>query len=225
MKFEPVDVIPLHNYKIGIDKRFVSLKILRALIKGWYENTEIELIKSSIKPDDRIIELGSGIGITAMIASKIVADAVWPFELNPYLIDWSYDNFKRNGCNLKSNRIALLPANQITASSIDFYIREDFWGSSLSSSKPYIDIVSTPVVAVEEVIQEKKANTLIVDIEGAEVMFFNHTNLTGIKKIIMEVHYGVAGKSETNAMVMNLINQGFVLDLEKSGHQVLLLER
>ncbi|UTW55280.1 50S ribosomal protein L11 methyltransferase [Kordiimonas sp. SCSIO 12610] len=225
MNFEPNDIIPLHNYKIGFDKRAVSLKILRSFIKGWYESAEVNLIKKVIKPDDRIIELGAGIGITAMVASNIVGDKISTYELNPYLIEWARDNFRRNGFNIPVNQVALMPESQINSDTVDFYVHDDFWSSSLTKPDVYTATLPTKVASVEKAISEQQANTLIVDIEGAEVDFFNHVELSGIEKIIMEIHYNIAGKAETDAMIMKLIAQGFALDLEKTGDRVLFLER
>ncbi len=46
--------------------------LTRALHYGSYELPEIELIKRQIKPNDRVIELGVGIGATSLILYDLV---------------------------------------------------------------------------------------------------------------------------------------------------------
>jgi hypothetical protein len=85
--------------------------------------------------------------------------------------------------------------------------------------------VRIPVFCLELEIAAHKANVLICDIEGGEVELLADADLTGIRLIIMETHYWAAGEAATDAMIRNLILQGFSFHLGVSGHHVSVLRR
>ncbi|WP_286829326.1 MULTISPECIES: FkbM family methyltransferase [Kordiimonas] len=226
MSFIAKDVIRLHGLKIGIDKDAVSMPILRSMLQGWYEAVELTLMKKVLTPGDRIVEVGGGIGITAMKAADIIgAENIFSFELNPYLIEWSADNFKRNGFEIQVFQQALFPRASLPDGLVDFHVHQNFWASSLAPREGTVETIKVPAACLEDKIAEHRANVLIVDIEGAEVHLFNGLDLTGIEKIVMEIHYRAAGRTETNAMIRSIEDRGFFLDYEMIDSGVLCFTR
>lgn len=226
MPFVAKDIIRLHGFKIGLDKDQVSLPILRSLLKGWYEGAEVQIIEKVVRPGDRIIEMGTGIGVTAMKAAKIVgAENVLSFELNPYLIAWARDNFKRNDIPVNIAQKALFARGAMPGETIDFHVHENFWASSLVERDGIRETIQVPTACLEDVIEAHKATMLVVDIEGAEVALFEKLDLTGITKIVMEIHYKTAGRQATNAMIRQIADQGFFLDYELITDGVLCFTR
>jgi hypothetical protein len=85
--------------------------------------------------------------------------------------------------------------------------------------------VQVPVFCLEDEIEAHRANVLICDIEGGEVDLLMQSDLTGIRKIIIETHYGFVGESETEEMMRKLISDGFSIHLGLSGQNVTTLRR
>lgn len=226
MQFKSQDIVKLHGFEIGLDRNALPLPILRAILKGWYEGGEVRLIDAFVSPSDRVIELGSGIGLTTMAVAKIVgSNSVFPYELNPYLIDWSSFNFSRNGLEIEAQQFALLPQSMIDGDTIDFHIHKNFWGSSLLAREGTIETIAVPTLALEQAIAQHSANTLLIDIEGAETDLLMQTKLDSIEKIIMEIHYGIAGRQKTDDMIRHLVLNGFSIDLHISNGSVVALYR
>jgi len=226
MSFIAKDVIRLHGLKIGIDKEKVSMPILRSMLQGWYEAVELKLMKKVLTPGDRILEVGGGIGITAMKAADIIgAENIFSFELNPYLIEWSADNFKRNDLEIQVFQEALFPRCSLPEGQVDFHVHQNFWASSLAPRDGTVEVIQVPSACLEDKIAEHRANVLIVDIEGAEVHLFKDLDLKGIEKIVMEIHYRAAGRAETNAMIRSIEDRGFFLDYEMIDSGVLCFTR
>lgn len=226
MPFKPSDTITLHGYQIGLDREALPLPILKAMLKGWYEADEVRLMKAMLEPNDRVLELGSGIGITTMVAADIVGeDSVFPHELNPRLIEWSSYNFAQNGKKINVCSSALVPSSHKRTDKIDFHIHKKFWGSSLLKRPGTKETIQVPVAALEDTIRHHNTNCLLMDIEGAEVDLLSSADLSGIEKIIMEIHYGIAGRGPTDAMVRHLINNGFSIDLMLSGNGIVAMRR
>lgn len=226
MTFSPSDVIALHGFQIGLDRQALPIQILRAMLKGWYEGGEVKLIKAFLEPTDRVLELGSGIGITTMVVADIVGeDSIFPYELNPHLVEWSQFNFAENGKSIVVHSDALVPLSDKKADFIDFHIHEKFWGSSLLKRPDTKQTIKVPVAALEHAVEQRSANCLLMDIEGAEVDLLTSADLCGIDKIIMEIHYGIAGRSRTDAMIRHLINNGFSIDLMLSSGGIIAMHR
>ena len=226
MPFTPTDIISLHGYEIGLDRQALPLPILRAMIKGWYEAGEVKLIKGFIEPEDRVLELGSGIGITTMVTADIVGeDSIFPYELNPHLVGWANFNFDKNGKSIEVFSQALVPAAQKDVGVVDFHIHKNYWGSSLLKRPGTKEVIQVPVAALEDTVQHHDANCLLMDIEGAEVGLLMAADLTHIEKLIMEIHYGIAGREPTDEMICHLINSGFSIDLMLSGDGIVAMRR
>lgn len=224
--YQGKDIIRLHGFDIGLDKDAVSLPILKQMLKGWYEDKELQIMAALLKQGDRMLEMGAATGITSMWAAKLIgAENVFPYELNPYLVDWAHDNFARNGFDIKVGQTALVADKQDVAAEIDFHIHEDFWASSLVKPKGRHETIQVETGSFEKAITTHKANVLLIDIEGGEVDLLMKADISGINKIIMEIHYDAAGKQETNAMVKHLTDQGFFLDLSLSAKSVVALYR
>ena len=226
MNFKAEDIVRLHDFEIGLNRNDLPLPILRAILKGWYEGGEIKLINNFIKPGDRVLEMGSGLGITTMaVAKRVGSENVFPHELNPYLIEWSKFNFDRNGFDIAIQQCALMARAVNNSEKIDFHIHKNFWGSSLMHRPGTIETIEVPTAALEQAIEQYSVNTLLIDIEGAETDLLTQADLSGIDKIIMEIHYEIAGRQPTDAMTRHLVNSGFSVDLHNTSGGIVALYR
>lgn len=224
--YQAKDVIKLHGFDIGLDKDAVSLPILKQMLKGWYEDKELQIMAALLKNGDRMLEMGAATGITSMWAAKLIgAENIFPYELNPYLVDWAHDNFARNDLDIRVHQSALAANKQALATKIDFHIHEDFWASSLVKPEGPHETIQVTTASFEQAIADRQANVLLIDIEGGEVDLLMKADISGIEKIIMEIHYDAVGKIKTNAMIQHLTNQGFFLDLSLSAKSVVALYR
>ena len=76
-------VVELGGVKIPVS-RALSDNIRAALYDGYYESAELRTIHSKLEPEDRVMEIGAGIGfISSCCAKKIGSDRVLAYEANP----------------------------------------------------------------------------------------------------------------------------------------------
>lgn len=68
-------------------------------MSGSYEAKEARSIFKVVKPGDRVLELGSGIGIITSIIAKIAEVSVWAFEANPSTAALAQRVIDANGIN------------------------------------------------------------------------------------------------------------------------------
>lgn len=182
-------ILEIEGVRIPYDPSIITSKIKRSIEKGRYEKDEVMGTPKFIKSDDRVIELGAGIGfISSFIATSLGVENVMCIEADPNLCKFIRKVHKENGITTADvrNVVALNDAGSV--GKIDFYIREPFWSSSLDGDEEYVKSVEVPAVHLSSLIKEFNANTLIVDIEGGERDLFSPLDLAGIDKVFLEIH-------------------------------------
>jgi FkbM family methyltransferase len=200
--------------------------VWKGLQKGWYERDEVEIIRRFLKSGDRVLEMGAGLGVTTMVAARIVgAEAVRTFEANPCLIPLFRENAARNGLDINIRNAVLWPeSTRAGRNEIGLAADGAFWAASVMTEAGAAS-TQVPVESFEAACARHAANVLIMDIEGFEIDIFEQCDLAAFDRIIVEIHYRVAGRERTDRAIRGLQERGFRLDLEVSSRGVLHLER
>jgi FkbM family methyltransferase len=201
-----------------------------SLESGDYERLERRFVGLFVRPGDRVLELGTAVGVVAMSAAAVVgAENVRTFDANPEIIADAKANFARNGLGgvdarhgLMVNRACYAPGRVV-----NFGLAREFWASHQTSHMGggIERIVSAPVFCLEDEIAAFGANVLICDIEGGEVDLLSDADLSGLRLIILDTHYWAQGEEAIDEMVRRLILAGFSPHLLESRHGVLALRR
>jgi FkbM family methyltransferase len=217
----------IFDLELEVDDDQLSETIERGLTRGWYEADEVSLIRHAVKPGDRVIDMGAGLGVTAMVAARIAGpEAVSAYEANPGLIDMLKRNLRRNSLELKVENAVLLPHKRAEVESVvQLKLSSEFWSSSVVSSDATARVAEVPTRSLEEAIAAHRANVLVMDIEGLEIDIFEQARLENIDKIIVEIHYDKAGVERTNKAIFGLARQGLEIDLYRAYRGVLLITR
>jgi FkbM family methyltransferase len=221
----------IDGFSVFVDEdRYVS-DIQIAIDQGYYENRERDLIRTFLRPSDRVLEMGAGIGVAAMTAASIVGENnIITFDANPEILSDARDNFRRNGFFNLEARAGLLRNRRLFTpnASANFYIDNAFWVSRLDASATtpgIVKVVCAPVYCLEDEIAAVRANVLLCDIEGGEVDLLSDADLSGVRLMIVETHHWIAGEAATDAMARKIIMQGFSIDIDKSGDHVDVFRR
>lgn len=214
----------IYDLDLDIPQALLSPLIERGLTKGWYERDEVEILRARLAPGDRVLEMGSGLGITTLIAARIVGpDAVLAFEANADLLPVSRANAARNGLVLQIRNEILVPRAKAGDGFAVLNLGEQFWASTVMGDPTGGRRVPTHLL--EDEIATFGANVLIMDIEGYEVEILEHADFTGIDKLMFEIHYGVAGRERTDAAIERVVQLGFRMDYQLASRGVLYLYR
>ena len=90
--------IVLDDVRIWTDAAAVPKFVRSALFKGTYEDNERRLVRGLLKPGDRVLEIGTGIGLVSLVCAKICgAENVLSYEANPQLERIIRKNYELNG--------------------------------------------------------------------------------------------------------------------------------
>lgn len=226
---QPKIVATYHGIAVP-DGPHLGPQMLRNMEAGRYERREIQLALGEVRASDRVVEMGAGAGIVgAVVAKNCAPQKMVAFEANYKLIDYINALYTRNALDDRievRNQIILSAKNP--PEKVDFFIRGNFLGSGMTITKgeARAEKVEVPVVAWDAVKAEVDPTVLIMDIEGAELDFFRHADLSGIRAVIVELHrhiYDRPGMREIRERLM--VDKGFKEDTDRSGGGVFVFRR
>lgn len=213
--------------KIAVPVSAVSDTVLSFLKQGRYESREGKILAKIIDEGERILELGGGLGFISTIAAQnSKTKAVRVYEANPGLKPVIAETHRLNGVTGVEVETAVL-VRECREESVPFYIRKDFWGSSLSRREGEVSVkeVQVPTRELSWVIGEFRPSMIVCDIEGGEADLFDGRALPGVSKVLVEVHQPVIGPGGMKAVFDGFSRAGFFYDQDFSSGGVILFRR
>ncbi|TQS70189.1 FkbM family methyltransferase [Rhodobacteraceae bacterium] len=185
----------IHGLDLPITQADVSPIIWAALQNGSYEAKEVRHVRTLLRPHDRVLELGSGIGVITTIMAQMPDVRIWSFDANPHTVELARKVAQANGADHVTFGHGLLTAG--APETYTFYLRRDFWMSSMIETQgPFESTIEITSRNVDEFITGHDINVLVMDIEGAERHLLANAALDGIDRVFLELHdhlYGLAG--------------------------------
>ncbi len=207
------EMIDREGIILSVPKGTVSPTILESLIKGGYEQIELEIAQKIIEPNERILELGGGIGYLSTSIKILHNDAeICTMEANPNLMPAIADTHALNNCQIELLHGAASDHDGET----DFYLRANFWESSTRKERVFSETSRVPAIDTARVIRNFRPSMLVIDIEGDEERVVPFLPLEGINKILMELHPEVTGPAVVSSLFAVLLKSGFHVDLSHS---------
>jgi FkbM family methyltransferase len=220
------EVVELSGIMIPINEDIFSPTIIHSIRSGEYEWQEADKLPAIIKEGDRVLEIGAGIGyISSLIARDSRVGAIRVYEANPKLIPLILNIHKINNINNVEVFNGVLSDNNINSES-KFYLREDFWASSLVKDPwEYEAIIDVPNIGFSHEITTFRPTLIICDIEGGELDLFVNGDLGGVERVYMEVHQEVLGGQGMKQLFDAMSEKGFYYDQWHSCGSVVLFSR
>jgi FkbM family methyltransferase len=200
---------------------WATKELRSAIYDEWYELHETEIVNATVKADDRVCEIGCGVGVVSTVAGRIAA-SIHCYDANPSMVATTRQTLDANGVDATVVNAVLehSPARDTTV----FYVDRDFWSSSLRPHEGATPL-HVPVLDFEREIVRHDASYLVVDIEGAETQLLQPPLPMCVRKVCVECHPHDVAAHETSVMLQALLVQGFCLDLEHSAPPVLYFAR
>ena len=206
-----MDVLTVHGVRIPLTSDEVSPVIWQALTSGSYEAKEAKWVFKAVLPNDRVLELGTGIGVITSLIAKVPGVQVWSFEANPSTAALAHRVISANDLGNVVLSQGILTAGE--PCTLPFYVREDLWMSSMDKNQgPYQCELSLASTNIDCFIVDHAINVLVMDIEGAERDLLERSELSGIKRIFLELHDHLYGLSGIREITQALTAKGFAYD-------------
>lgn len=191
MTIHRTGVIAYEGLRVPAQRLGMNYDIRQILWQGDYERPEIEGVMRMVRPGDRILELGCGLGIVTAIAARQAGPdgRVKSFEANPELIAATRAFLDQHGCdNVELVHAVLVPEAEATTRS--FYLAGSFAESSLlgAEGRQQRGQVTVPAMPLGTVIETFRPDVLICDIEGAEAELIPAFDASGLRAAVIELH-------------------------------------
>lgn len=219
----------LNGVRLPHDDAIMTPQVAAALKRGNYERPEMQAIPKFLEPDDRVLELGAGIGyISSFVAGVVGVAHVTCVEANPKLAAFIRRAHDLQGLsNTDIRNCVALPGDKPLAPNgrVDFYIREPFWSSSLDPGRDAVSVTQVEQAYLHDLIAETQATALIVDIEGGERDLFVGGDLGSVRKIYVELHTRYIRPKGVKTCFDALSAHGFYYDQRVSHGGVVLFRK
>ncbi|MEK0082253.1 FkbM family methyltransferase [Benzoatithermus flavus] len=195
----------------------------RALQRGTYEGAERRMLAAVLRPDDTVLELGTGIGLIATLCAKrIGGERVWTFEANPAMAEPIRATFALNGVSPRFE-IAFVGDADGTR---PFFVNASAPQSSSFTGRPGAERASeVRQVAFRDIMERIRPTVLVVDVEGYEAELFDHAELDGVRAVCIEMHPDIIGDAGCGKVVRRLLAAGFELAIDLCERRGLLFRR
>lgn len=214
----------IYGITVPISATDVSPIIWEALTSGSYEAKEARLVQRLLRKGDHVLELGAGMGIITTLMARMPGVTIWSYDANPHTIGLAVRVAQANGVENAIFNHGLVAAGQTGRQ--PFYIRRDFWMSSLIEEQgPYLEVLEIPSLDVDALVTAHDINVLVMDIEGAERQLLQAAVLHGVDRVFMELHdhlYSLAGVRD---VFVTMLEKGFSYDPRNSSGACVVFSR
>ena len=190
----------------------ISPSVQKDLFRGTYEDTERKFIEQFLKLDNRVLEIGCGIGLVSLVASKICTGGnIKSFEANPHMERVIKKNYALNGMvpNLEMKAVSSSGEN------IEFYIDPDIISSSIFDRQKNSKKQIIKSEALDDILKRFNPDTIVMDVEGAEVELLTNSSLSGVVQMIVEVHPHIVGTEKISHLNDSLAAMKFKITAQK----------
>jgi FkbM family methyltransferase len=204
----------------------MSEYMMKVIREKRYESQEARQLQRIIQENEVVLEIGAGIGFMAsLIANNPLTKRVVSYEANSSLIPIIRDTVKSNTGKNYSKwdlRHAVLATGYKDQSDLDFFVHRDFWASSLSPIADAVRVEKVTIESFNDVITNVRPTLIVCDIEGGELELFKNADLSGVKKVYLEVHQKILGRRGVRALFECFHSRDFSYDPHHSESSVVL---
>jgi len=213
---------------LSLDTQVATDRIVAEIRAGRYEARELETASRLVGAEDRVLELGAGVGFVSAGVMRNVAPAYYAaVEADARLIPHIHETHARNavtGVEVIHAAFATDP-DVLAAGSVAFRRHREFWRSGIGQDQPgSLESVAVPARDASAFIAEHDISVLIADIEGAELDLFRHMEFGTLSRIIVELHPQRFGRAGVREIFARLGAAGFVYNEALSAGAVACFE-
>lgn len=201
-----------------------SPTIMSELYREVYEIKERRALAGRIGPADRVLEIGTAIGVVAAAVLRQRPAATLHYEPNPDLVAAAGRTLEANGLAAEIRTAAVVP-DAVPGGSVTLHLGADFWSSSLTRREGTTREIAVPAEPFAAVLAEFRPTVIVMDVEGAECDLLLHPELAGVRTIFVELHRRITGVAPQSRMIAHLLGIGFNIDFRASDGENVVLFR
>lgn len=168
-------------------------KLTQKMATGQYEFHEARAARLRVKPGQRVLELGGGVGYISSICAQITDAAnIVTVEANPVMIDVIRHNLDLNGAAAARLVHGAVVGDGADGETLLFRVGRAFWGASIANAadgdSDTAHLVEVPMICLSVLLESHQPDVVIMDIEGAEKYLFDSPWPRFVNQVLMELH-------------------------------------
>ena len=215
-----VQAVRIRRVKVGTSRHDVPLPIRLMLYRGAYETPECDFVEQTIRAEDRVLELGAGIGVVGLVATRICGEGnVMSWEENPNLETLIRKNYRLN----QWSPSLFMRAVTADGRDVDFFVNSKLLSSSTVDRESTGASITVNSDAINELIERHHPTVIVMDIEGGEAELIPAANLSQVRALIVEMHPHVVGTECVDALLTTI--KAKRLGLVEKCHRTYLFSR
>jgi FkbM family methyltransferase len=216
--------IAYRGLSVLMNRAGMNDKVLMAISRGIYEELEILGLRHAIKPSDRVLEVGSGLGIITALAAQTATAAgrVLSFAANPEIIPDTAIFLAAHGIANVALHHAVLVPHAAPGETRAFYLATSVASSSLLGAG---EAIAVPTRGISDGMAEFKPDVLICDIEGGEAELIPALDASGLRAAVIELHPDRLADDQIAAVYAALAGHGLCPSANALGGTVVMFER
>ncbi|EKE68871.1 FkbM family methyltransferase [Oceanibaculum indicum P24] len=224
LRFRRPEVAETHGVKLWLAAPVLRKGHRRQIVRHDYEEAELSILDATLTPEDSVLELGAGIGLTSIFCARRIGDGakVHALEANPALVPVLERNFALNGVRPDFHNMAAAKET----GEVEFALDRSYTSSGIHGRpSETVERVRLPAAGFQDLLDRYRPSYLIMDIEGGEVDLLPGADLTCVQKICLEVHPEIVGDAAISGVVRGLMEAGFLLHFSRNRKNVIYMER
>lgn len=193
---DPEGFIKSRALKFPKDGNYLTGKVRGLLREGNYERDLTTAALKVVRADDRVLDLGCGLGFVAgMIAKRRKVAEIHGYDGNPALLTYAEAMLATNGISNVTLTHAVLGKRKST---VPFYVRAPFAASSLKGDEDDGSTETTvDMLNAKTVMSSVKPTVVLCDIEGGEADLLDDLPLKGVRQLVVKLHPSLIGHDGT----------------------------
>ena len=212
---------------LGVPDALLNEKIAEKLATGRYEGHEAAAVKMRVRPGNRVLELGAGLGYVASLCAGLTGpENVVTVEANPDMLPVIRGNLDRNGFQAVRLIHGAVTGAAEPEGEILFERKRSFWAARLAGADADpAAVVRVPELPLQGLLAEYRPHVVIMDIEGAEAQLFGRRWPRYVRSVMMELHPNQYPDSVIKRIVDCMSASGLTYDPGPSRGRVLGFRR
>ncbi len=217
----------LNGVTLAVPDEMLTDRIAAKLASGGYEAHEARAALMRLRPGQRVLELGSGLGyIAALCAGVTGAENVVTVEANPAMLPVIRANLDRNGAAAVTLLHGAVTGADGGGGTVGFQTGTAFWGAHVATPDTRPDkVIDVPRLSLPALLADHRPHVVIMDIEGAEAGLFDAPWPAHLRAVMMELHPGRYPDTVIQRIVDCMSDSGLTYDPGPSRGRILCFRR
>ena len=205
-RFRNVEVMSIRGVKIRTVQDEIPRFVRSMVFKGSYESHECDLVERTVRPNESVLEIGSGIGLVGLVATRICGEGnALCCEANPKLESVIRENYRLNGWRANLSMRAVTSDGRDVA----LFCHDNVLSSSTLNRSLRSDRIVVESHVINDLIDMDRPSVVIMDVEGSEVELLRAADISNVRAVIVEMHPHIVGEENIDLVICEMEAKGF----------------